>query len=64
MKDDGGHKGKNVVLQQYNIISDFTQLVTVPSCDDDILCDQDLFQPLQDGYMAFVQDGLISFGQE
>ncbi len=43
MKVDGSHKGRNVELQQYNIISDFTQLVTAPSCDDDLLYDQDLF---------------------
>ena len=36
-------KKKNVELQQYNIISNFTQLVTAPSYDDDILYDQDLF---------------------
>jgi hypothetical protein len=43
VKDDGSHKERDVELQQYNIISDFTHLVTAPSCDDDILCDQDLF---------------------
>ena len=43
VKDDGSYKGIDVELQQYNIISDFTQLVTTLSCDDDILCDQDLF---------------------
>jgi len=43
VKDDGSYKGIDVELQQYNIISDFTQLVTAPSYDDDILCDQDLF---------------------
>ena len=44
VKDDGSQKEKkNVELQQYNIISNFTQLVTAPSYDDDILYDQDLF---------------------
>ena len=43
MMDDGRHKGRDVDLEQYNIISDFTQLVTAPSCDDAILFDQDLF---------------------
>jgi len=42
-KDDGSQKGGNVELEQYNIISNFTQLVTAPKYDDDILCDQDLF---------------------
>ena len=43
VNDDGSHKGGNVELQQYNIITDFTHLVTAPSCDDGIICDQDLF---------------------
>ena len=43
VNDDGSQKEKNVELQQYNIISNFTQLVTAPSYDDDILYDQDLF---------------------
>ena len=29
-----------------------------------ILCDQDLFQSLQDGYMAFGQDGQMAFVQD
>ena len=56
-------KKRNVELQQYNIISNFTQLVTAPSYDDDILCDQDLFQYWQDGFMASGHDGLMTFGQ-
>ena len=63
VKDDGSQKEKNGELQQYNIISNFTQLVTEPSYDDDILYDQDLFQYWQDGVMAFGQDGLMTFGQ-
>ena len=63
MMDDGRHKGRDVDLEQYNIISDFTQLVTAPSCDDAILYDQDLFQYWQDGFMAFGHDGLMTFGQ-
>ena len=55
-------KKRNVELQQYNIISNFTQLVTAPSYDDDILYDQDLFQYWQDGFMAFGHDGLMTFG--
>jgi len=43
VKDDGSQKERNVGLQQYTIISNFTQLVTAPSYDDDILYDQDLF---------------------
>jgi len=43
VNDDGSKKKRNVELQQYNIISNFTQLVTAPSYDDDILYDQDLF---------------------
>ena len=39
----GSQKERNVELQQYNIISNFTQLVTAPSYDDDILYYQDLF---------------------
>jgi len=43
VNDDGSHKGGNVELQQYNAITNFTQLVTAPNYGDDILCDQDLF---------------------
>jgi len=62
VRDDGSQKETNVGLQQYNIISNFTQLVTAPSYDDDILYDQDMFY-WQDGLMAFGQDGLMTFGQ-
>ena len=62
VKDDGSQKERNVGLQQYTIISNFTQLVTAPSYDDDILYDQDMFY-WQDGLMAFGQDGLMTFGQ-
>ena len=65
MMDDGRHKGRDVDLEQYNIISDFTQLVTAPSCDDAILYDQDLFQSFgQYGDMAFGHDGDMAFVQE
>ena len=43
VRDDGSQKETNVGLQQYNIISNFTQLVTAPSYDDDIFYDQDMF---------------------
>jgi hypothetical protein len=43
VKADGSHKERNMEVEQYNIISNFTRLVVAPTYDDDILCDHDLF---------------------
>ena len=49
MKNDGNNIGPIVGVEKYNVISNFTQLVMAPICDDDILHVDDLFYYVQIG---------------
>jgi len=37
VKNNDSNKGAIIQVEEYNVISNFTQLVTAPICDDDIL---------------------------
>ena len=38
MKNNDSNKGAIIQVEEYNIIGNFTQLVTAPICDDDSSC--------------------------
>jgi len=43
VKNNDSNKGAIIQVEEYNVIGNFTQLVTAPICDDDILHVGDLF---------------------
>ncbi|CAO2037992.1 unnamed protein product, partial [Urochloa humidicola] len=43
VENDGSHKGAIMDVEEYNVIGNFTQLVTAPICDDDLLQIDSLF---------------------